>query len=120
VIVIGSFNWDVPTPKKNKPRALVKVVGFNASAVRVDGDTSDEVFTIETVTITAPALNATVTAPSQVITWITNGTSAAVDSFDQAYAIGGLDDENNVLATVERYDAVTDQWDEIDPLPRGN
>lgn len=42
---------------------------------------------------------------------------AVIDSLDRAYAIGGLDDENNVLASVERYDAIADEWVEIDPLP---
>ena len=42
---------------------------------------------------------------------------AAVDSLDRAYAIGGLDDSNHVLASVERYSAAGDQWDDIAPLP---
>lgn len=42
---------------------------------------------------------------------------AAIDSLDRAYAIGGLDDNNDVISSVERYDRLADQWDEIDPLP---
>ena len=42
---------------------------------------------------------------------------ATIDSLDRAYAIGGIDDGNDVIASVERYDSVADQWDEIAPLP---
>ena len=48
---------------------------------------------------------------------------AAFDSFDHAYAIGGLDDGNNILATVERYDRGLDLWEDIGtdlPAPRQN
>ena len=48
---------------------------------------------------------------------------AVIDNTDQAYAIGGLDDENNVLSTVERYDIGQDLWEDIGndlPAPRQN
>jgi hypothetical protein len=85
--VIGSYNWAVPTPKKNKTKALVKVIGYNAAMVRVDADTSDAVFTIETVTITSPTTTDTLTGGGTFpITWTTNGTSAAVDNFELFYS----------------------------------
>lgn len=42
---------------------------------------------------------------------------ATIDDLDRAYAIGGLDDNNHVLASVERFDRAADQWDDVAPLP---
>lgn len=42
---------------------------------------------------------------------------ATIDELDRAYAIGGLDDNNGVIASVDRYNAVADQWDAVAPLP---
>jgi len=82
--VIGSFNWAVPTPKKNKTKALVKVIGYNGAA-KVDVDKSDAVFTIETVTITSPTTTDTLTGGGSFpITWTTNGIT--VDSFVLFYS----------------------------------
>ncbi len=45
----------------------------------------------------------------------------AADDLGNAYAIGGLNPNENatLLATVERYDATADQWDEVADLPNG-
>ncbi|NJD56607.1 MAG: hypothetical protein FIA94_09420 [Nitrospirae bacterium] len=83
----GSFNWAVPTPKKNLTKVRAMLLGYNASNVKVAKDKSDALFTIETLTITAPAAGATVTGGgSQVITWTTNGTKAPADSFILYYS----------------------------------
>jgi hypothetical protein len=83
---VNTFDWNVPAPTKNKTKVLVKVIGFNASNAKVAADTSSA-FTIETVTITAPTLNQPVPqGGSFTITWLTNNTSATVDSFQLLYS----------------------------------
>jgi hypothetical protein len=42
---------------------------------------------------------------------------SATDASNRPYAIGGLDDAGNVLASVERYDQVTEDWSLVAPLP---
>lgn len=42
---------------------------------------------------------------------------SAVDSLDRIYAIGGLDDNNRVINSVERYNAHSDEWEFVSPLP---
>ena len=87
-VVAGSFDWNVPTPVKNSTKVLVKVIGFNASNARVAAGTSAR-FTIEVVSITAPA-------PAEIVpkgipylvNWTTNGTKAPVSSATVFYTFG--------------------------------
>jgi hypothetical protein len=82
----GSFDWDVPTPKKNLNAVRLKVIGLNASGRRI-GRGNSAVFGIETVDIDSPTNGDTLTGGgSHVIQWITNGTKAAVDSIELRYS----------------------------------
>jgi len=84
----GSFDWNVPTPVKNSSKALVQVIGFNDAGKRVGVGKSAR-FTIEVVSITAPAPDDTVTkgAPYPV-TWTTNGTKSDVNTATVFYTFG--------------------------------
>jgi len=85
---VGSFDWDVPTPVKNTIKALVRVTGFNASNLKIGSGKSDA-FTIEVVSITAPAPDEPVTKGSVYpVTWTTNGTKGLVDSASVLYTVG--------------------------------
>ena len=84
----GSFDWDVPTPVKNSTKVLVKVTGFNAANKRLGADMSAR-FTIEVVSITAPAPDETVTGGGDYpVTWTTNGTKSDVNSATVFYTFG--------------------------------
>lgn len=86
----GTFAWIVPTPVKNRTKALVKVIGLDASNVRVGVDKSDAPFTIEVVSITAPVADEIVTKGSAypTVTWTTNVTKTPVTSAKVFYTYG--------------------------------
>jgi hypothetical protein len=86
--VLGSFNWDVPTPVKNKTKALVKVIGFNSN-VKVGVGKSAK-FTVEVVSITAPVAQEIVPkgTPGYLVTWTTNGTKSPASSAKVFYTYG--------------------------------
>jgi hypothetical protein len=82
----NSFSWNVPTPTRNRTKALIRVIGFDAGSNRLGDDESDAVFTVETVSITSPTGTDTLTQGTpHTITWTTNGTRATVDSFRLFY-----------------------------------
>ena len=84
----GSFDWNVPTPVKNTTKALVKVIGFNADDKRLGVGKSAR-FTIEVVSITAPAPDETVTGGlGYPVTWTTNGTKGPVEDARVFYTFG--------------------------------
>lgn len=83
----NSFAWEVPTPRKNKTKCLVKVIGFDAQSQRVGADNS-ELFMVETASITSPAAGETLTGGgSHLVTWTTNGTKAPVESYKLKYSL---------------------------------
>jgi hypothetical protein len=97
--VANTFDWDVPTPTKNKTKVLVKVIGFNASNAKV-GSGKSAAFTIETVTITSPTSLDTLTGGgSHTITWLTNNTSAAVDRIKLLYSTNNGTTWKSIVAT---------------------
>jgi hypothetical protein len=74
-----SYDWTVPTPKKNKTKCLVMVIGYDASGGKVWTERSDGTFTIEVLTLTSPNGGETLTSGSpHTITWTTNGTKKSV------------------------------------------
>jgi len=87
--VLGSFNWNVPTPVKTTTKALVKVIGLNLSNVRVGAGKSAK-FTIEVVSITAPASQEIVPKGTlgYLVTWTTNGTKSPASSAKVFYTYG--------------------------------
>ena len=83
----GTFDWDVPTPVKNSTKALVKVIGFDANKKLGAGKSAR--FTIEVVSITAPAPDEIVAKGTPyLVTWTTNGTKSPVDSAIVYYTFG--------------------------------
>jgi len=48
------YPWEVPKPLGNKRSCLVKIIGYNASDVKISADRSDSPFTIEVVRLTSP------------------------------------------------------------------
>jgi hypothetical protein len=84
----GSFDWNVPTPVKSTTKALLKVIGFNASNVKIAAGKSSK-FTIEVVSITAPVADEIVTKGSvYTVTWTTNVTKSPVNSAKVSYTYG--------------------------------
>jgi hypothetical protein len=64
----------------NQKNCLVKVIGYDATDVKVGADKSDSVFTIEVVRLTAPSdpgISMT-TGDTYTITWTTNDTKRTV------------------------------------------
>ena len=98
--VVGtSFAWSVPEPTKNKKNVMVKLNGFNASNAKVAAGKS-AAFTIETVSITAPTQGQVVTGGGPfTITWLTNGTSAAVDHIQLQYSTNNGTNWKQIVTT---------------------
>ena len=86
----SSYDWTVPKPTNNKKKCLVKVIGYDASNVLVDDDTSDAKFTIEVVKVTSPdgGENWKVGSTHAII-WTTNGTKKPVANVKLFYTYNG-------------------------------
>jgi hypothetical protein len=95
-----SYNWTVPAPIANKNKCLVKVIGYDASGMKLGEDRSDKTFTIEVVKVTSPDGGETLkSGTTWPITWRTNGTIRPVAKVKLYYSInGGL---WNPIATVK-------------------
>jgi FtsP/CotA-like multicopper oxidase with cupredoxin domain len=78
----NSFNWNVPTPGKNRKSALLEVTAFNKAGTNIGSDVANAAFTIETVTVTVPALGDTLIsgdiAVPHTITWVSGATPGLV------------------------------------------
>jgi hypothetical protein len=68
---IGSlYPWDVPAQPANKTKCKIKVIGYDASNMKVGSDVSDGIFTIEVLTITYPQNGSTCTSGQHcTVTW---------------------------------------------------
>jgi PKD repeat protein len=85
-----SYNWTVPKPLANKRNCLVKVIGYDASSLKIGEDTSDATFTIEVIRLISPNGGGTLTSGStHTITWLTNATKKAVAKTKLFYTING-------------------------------
>jgi hypothetical protein len=85
------YFWNVPAISNNNKRAMIRVIGYNASNVQVGLDRSDAPFTIEVVKVTSPnnsGLVFTSGSPWQ-ITWNTYLTVQPVASTVVQYSING-------------------------------
>jgi C1A family cysteine protease len=76
-IIDKSFNWAVPTPWGNRRKCLLKVIGYDASGMKLSADKSDAPFKIEVVKLTSPN-GGTLTSGKYSITWTTNQTKKEV------------------------------------------
>ncbi len=85
-----SYDWQVPTPPKNKTRCLVKVMGHDASGKKVGADRSNSTFTIEVVKVTSPNGGEILTSGDpHTITWTTHGTKKEVVRVKLLYTKNG-------------------------------
>jgi len=85
-----SYNWTVPKPLNNKKNCLVKVIGYDASNVKVGEDTSDSTFTIEVIKVTSPnGQEIWKAGTTHAITWTTNGTKRLVKKVKLFYTYNG-------------------------------
>jgi hypothetical protein len=78
-LTAANYNWTVPIPIGNKKACLIKVIGYNASNIRIGADKSDAPFRIEVVSVTSPQdRDLLVSGETQRIRWRTNGTKEPV------------------------------------------
>jgi hypothetical protein len=97
-----SYDWTVPTPPKNKTRCLVKVVGYDASEVKVGADKSNSKFTIEVVKLTSPNGGEVLTSgDSYSIIWSTSETKKPVTKVILKYTKNGGKKWKNIDAPTE-------------------
>jgi len=85
----GTYSWDVPAPKKNSKKCLVKVVAYD-DGKKIGVDKSDGVFTIEVVKVESPNGGETVASGDTVtIEWTTNETKKPVQKVKLFYTKNG-------------------------------
>jgi len=87
----NSYDWSVPKPWVNKKKCLVRVIGYDASEVKVGSDRSDAPFTIEVVKLTSPNGGGPPlkSGTEHSITWATNRTKNPVAKLKLYYTING-------------------------------
>ena len=83
----GPYPWDVPPVKGNKPKGLLKLIGYNGSGRKVGSDTSGP-FTIEVVRLTSPNGGELSFSSHQdiTITWTTYNTMSPVNQVQLSYS----------------------------------
>jgi hypothetical protein len=75
----SSYDWHVPTPRDNKTKCLVKVIGYDSSDETVGSDQSVAPFTIEVLRVTTPGGGDQLFSNEhRLITWENNGTMTPV------------------------------------------
>jgi hypothetical protein len=88
-LMVNNFDWAVPAVTKNQNKSLLKVIGYNALGGKVGADISDEPFTIEVVSITAPLDGANVAKGTvYAVMWHANGTKNPVNDAKVFYTFG--------------------------------
>jgi hypothetical protein len=86
----NDHGWTVPTPRKNKKKCLVKVIGYDDSDAKVGADTSDAPFTIALVEVTSPSEGETLISEiPYTIEWDTYGTKRPVEKVKLLYTKNG-------------------------------
>ena len=110
-----SYDWSVPTKKKNKKNCLVKVKAFDSNGDKIGVDQSDAPFTIEVLEVTSPNGEETLTSgDTYTITWTTNETKADVDKVKLLYTKNGGETWEKI-ETLEGGDPETYEW-EVPPV----
>jgi len=88
VLTGTSYDWSVPVPSINKNLCLVKVIGYDGNNTKVGSDKSDGPFTIEVLTITAPATGEAVAQNAPyIITWTANDKAATPEQVIVKYTL---------------------------------
>ena len=105
-----SYEWDVPTLKKNKNKCILKVIGYDESGEKLGTDTSDSPFTIEVLTVISPTEGDTLmSGGTQTITWTTNETKNPVNKVVLKYTKNGGKIWKKI-DTIEGYDPESYVW----------
>jgi hypothetical protein len=74
-----NYNWTVPTPWGNRKKCLLKVIGYDASGMKLSADKSDAPFKIETVKLTSPdGGDSLICGVCNPIAWTANATKRSV------------------------------------------
>ncbi len=85
-----SYDWIVPVPTNNKKKCLVKVIGYDASDIKMGEDTSHKTFKIEVVKVISPNGGETLKSGNTwTITWQTNGTKRPAAYAQIFYTLDG-------------------------------
>jgi len=85
-----SYDWIVPTPKKNQTNCLVKITAYDSKRNKIENDKSDAPFTIEVITIISPEEGEILTSGSPyTIEWMTQGTSRPENKVILKYSKNG-------------------------------
>jgi len=85
-----SYDWTVPTPKNNKKKCLVKLIGYDDSDAKVGADKSDAPFTIAVVEVTSPSEgDSLISGIPYTIEWDTHGTKRSVEKVKLLYTKNG-------------------------------
>jgi glucose/arabinose dehydrogenase len=97
-----SYPWTVPKPLGNQKKCLVKVIGYDASDVKVGSDKSDSPFTIEVIKLDAPSdpgISMT-SGGTYLIEWATNGIRRTVARTRLTFTKDGGANWDNKIATL--------------------
>lgn len=74
-----NYNWTVPIPWGNRKKCLLKVIGYDASGMKLSADKSDAPFKIETVKLTSPdGGDSLICGVCNPIAWTANATKRSV------------------------------------------
>jgi hypothetical protein len=84
------YEWMVPTPRRNSPKSLVKILAFDEAGKRIGTDRSDGRFTIEVVRVLSPNGGETLVAgTAHQISWTTHATKEDVVQVKLLYSLNG-------------------------------
>jgi len=85
-----SYEWIVPTPKKNQTNCLIKIAAYDSKGNKMENDKSNAPFTIEVITIISPEEGEILTSGSPyTIEWTTQGTSRPENKVILKYSKNG-------------------------------
>jgi hypothetical protein len=100
LIADNSYYWMVPTPELNERECLVKVIGYDASGVKMGEGISNTTFMIEVIRILLPPNNEVlISGVYYPIVWLTNGTLRPVAESKLFYSLD-MGDTWNPIATL--------------------
>jgi hypothetical protein len=104
-----NYNWTLPAPWGNRKKCLLKVIGYDATNVKVGADISDAPFMIEVVRITSPNGGALASGKHSVI-WTTNQTKKEVAKVKLYYTKDGGITWNLIIPTVKGFNPGSYDW----------
>ena len=86
-----SYEWIVPTPKKNQTNCLIKIAAYDSKGNKMENDKSNAPFTIEVITVISPGEGEILTSGGgpYTIEWTTQGTSRPENTVILKYSKNG-------------------------------